>query len=313
MVTTGDGHNDRGGSPHLDGSTHPGGNGSSGTTAGGTKPATVRIAAVGDVHCAADGRGTLKPLFQRIAAAADVLVLCGDLTDYGLPEEAHVLAGELAAAKLPTLAVMGNHEFHSNQQDEVRKVLEGQAGVTFIDGDAKEVCGIGFAGAKGFGGGFGRGTLGAWGEPAVKAFVQEAIDEAMKLEAALARLRTPRRIAVLHYAPIKATVEGEPVEIFPWLGCSRLEEPINRYPVAAVVHGHAHNGTPEGRTGGGVPVYNVALPLMRKSYPDHPPFRLLEVPVNPDAPADARGGPSATQAAADDAALGHAPVQTTVR
>jgi Icc-related predicted phosphoesterase len=124
----------------------------------------------------------------------------------------------------------------------------------------------------------------------VKQFVQEAIDEALKLESALARLRTPARLAVLHYAPIRATVEGEPAEIFPFLGCSRLEDPLNRYPVMAVVHGHAHNGTLEGRTSRGVPVYNVAAPLLRKSNPDHIPFRLLELDPTgkEDAPAAAR-------------------------
>jgi Icc-related predicted phosphoesterase len=156
-----------------------------------------------------------------------------------------------------------------------------------LDGDAVEVRGIGFAGAKGFAGGFGRGTLGAWGERAVKSFVQEAVDEAMKLEAALARLRTARRIAVLHYAPIRATVENEPVEIFAFLGCSRLEDPLNRYPVTAVVHGHAHHGAPEGRTSGGTPVYNVSLPLLRMLAPDRPHFRIIAVPLGSAAPPDA--------------------------
>ncbi len=138
--------------------------------------------------------------------------------------------------------------------------------------------GIGFAGAKGFAGGFGRGTLGAWGEPTIKMFVQEAIDEAMKLEAALARLRTARRIAVLHYAPIRATVENEPVEIFPFLGCSRLEDPLNRYPVTAVVHGHAHNGSPGGIHQRGRPRACPPALLLRKTYPIREPFRLLEIP-----------------------------------
>src|SRR5262249_20779433 len=155
------------------------------------------------------------------------------------------------------------------------------AGVRMLEGEAVGVRGIGFAGAKGFAGGFGRGTLGAWGEPAIKVFVQEAVHEAMKLESALARLRTARRIALLHYAPIRGTVENEPVEIFPFLGCSRLEDPLNRYPVTAVVHGHAHNGCPEGHTAAGVPVYNVALPLLRKTYPERPPFRILEVSLPP--------------------------------
>jgi Icc-related predicted phosphoesterase len=237
----------------------------------------IRLAAVADLHCAKTSRGSFRALFERVAEEADVLALCGDLTDYGLPEEAHVLVEEMAAAaKIPTVAVLGNHDYESGRQDEVREVFT-RAGVILLDGDACEILGVGFAGVKGFAGGFGRGTLGAWGEHAVKQFVQEAIDEAMKLESALARLRTPQKIAVLHYAPIRATVEGEPPEIFPFLGCSRLEEPLNRYPATAVLHGHAHTGSPEGRTGGGVPVYNVALPLMRRTFPDRPPFRVIEL------------------------------------
>jgi Icc-related predicted phosphoesterase len=258
----------------------------------------VKVAAVGDLHCTKASRGTLQPLFAQITQVADVLVLCGDLTDYGLPEEAQVLVGEImAAGRVPTLAVLGNHDYESARPYEVRQVLI-EAGMTVLDGESCEIQGIGFAGAKGFAGGFGRGTLGAWGEPAVKQFVQEAIDEAMKLESALARLRTEQRIAVLHYAPIRQTVEGEPVEIFAYLGCSRLEDPLHRYPVTAVVHGHAHNGTPEGQTARGVPVYNVALPLLRKTSPQGPPFRLIEVDTRPakDAAPAARNAGSASHA-----------------
>jgi Icc-related predicted phosphoesterase len=246
-----------------------------------TGNSVVRVAAVGDLHCTKASRGSFQPLFAKIMQAADVLILCGDLTDYGLPEEAQVLVGEImASGRIPTLAVLGNHDYESGRPNEVRQVLI-EAGMQVLDGESCELHGIGFAGAKGFAGGFGRGTLGAWGEPAVKQFVQEAIDEALKLESALARLRTERRIAVLHYAPIRQTVEGEPAEIFPYLGCSRLEDPLNRYPVTAVVHGHAHNGTPEGRTDRGVPVYNVSAPLLRKTFPDRPPFRLIEVDTRP--------------------------------
>jgi Icc-related predicted phosphoesterase len=246
-----------------------------------TTDGTVRIAAIGDIHCAKTSQGAFQPLFTRVAKSADVLVLCGDLTDYGLPEEAQILAKELAAvAKMPIVGVLGNHDFESGHPDEVRQILV-DAGVTMLDGESCEIRGVGFAGAKGFAGGFGRGTLGAWGEKAVKQFVQEAIDEALKLESALARLKTPHRVAVLHYAPIRGTVEGEPIEIFPYLGCSRLEEPLARYPVDAVVHGHAHNGAPEGRARGDIPVYNVSMSLLRKTFPDRPPFRLLEIPIAP--------------------------------
>jgi Icc-related predicted phosphoesterase len=210
----------------------------------------VRVATVGDVHCGKGSQGALQPIFAAAAELADVLVLCGDLTDYGLPEEAELLIGELkAAARLPVVAVLGNHDYESGQAEAVAELLRA-AGVSVLDGDSCEVEGVGFAGIKGFGGGFGRGTLGFWGEPAIKAFVQEAIDESLKLEQALARLRTERRVAVLHYAPVQATVEGEPPAIFPFLGCSRLEEPLARLPVDVVVHGHAHGGSPEGRTSG---------------------------------------------------------------
>jgi len=248
----------------------------------------VRVAAVGDLHCTKTSGGTIQPLFAGLTEIADILVLCGDLTDYGLPEEAQVLVKEMVGVRLPIVAVLGNHDYESAQEGTLRQIFT-DAGLLMLDGDAVEVCGIGFAGAKGFAGGFGRGTLGSWGERAIKGFVQEAIDEALKLESALARLRTERRVAVLHYAPIRATVENEPVEIFPFLGCSRLEEPLNRYPVTAVVHGHAHNGSPEGRTVAGVPVYNVSLSLLRKTFPGRPPFRILEIPVTlPCEPASPR-------------------------
>jgi len=244
-----------------------------------TAQQAVRLAAVGDLHIKKSSQGQLAPLLAPVNDQADVLLLCGDLTDYGLPEEAQILAKELTSTvRIPMVAVLGNHDYESNQSAEVCRVLC-DAGVKMLDGEAVEIAGIGFAGVKGFPGGFGRGTLGAWGEPGVKQFVQYAIEEGMKLESALARLRTPRRVALLHYSPIRETVEGEPLEIFPYLGTSRLEEPLNRYPVTAVFHGHAHNGTFEGKTGSGTPVFNVSLPLLQKTFPDRPPFHLLEIPV----------------------------------
>jgi Icc-related predicted phosphoesterase len=155
------------------------------------------------------------------------------------------------------------------------------AGIIMLAGDACEIHGIGFAGVKGFGGGFGQWALQPWGEATTKQFVHEAVDEAVELESALAKLRTPQRIVMLHYSPIRDTIVGEPPEIFAFLGSSRLEEPLNRYAVTAVFHGHAHHGSPEGQTTGGVPVYNVAMPLLHKTYPDQPPFRLVEIPVMP--------------------------------
>ena len=246
-----------------------------------TLPRThLRVAALGDIHISKSSQGLFQPLFTQISNTADVLVLCGDFTDYGLPEEARILARELTnAVKIPVIAVLGNHDYESGHQDEIRQILR-DAGVTVLDGEATEVHGVGFAGTKGFAGGFGRGALGAWGEPTIKLFVQEAVDEAMKLEAALARLRTQRRVAVLHYSPIRGTVEGEPPEIFPYLGSSRHEEPINRYRVSAVFHGHAHRGSPEGRTATGVPVYNVAMPLLARTNPDRPPYLIVELPID---------------------------------
>lgn len=236
----------------------------------------IRIAALGDLHYSRSSQGALIPLLSHVGDDADVLVLCGDLTDYGLPEEASILARDLqTAVRIPMVGVLGNHDYESGQEVEVARILR-ESGVTLLDGDTTEIKGVGFAGVKGFCGGFGRGVLGAWGETAVKQFVNEAITESLKLENALARLRSPAKVAILHYAPVRDTVEGEPLEIYPYLGCSRLEEPLTRYAVSAVLHGHAHHGAPEGRTTNGTPVYNVSLSLMRESRPDRP-YRVLEV------------------------------------
>ncbi|HKO15524.1 MAG TPA: metallophosphoesterase [Gemmatimonadaceae bacterium] len=252
----------------------------------------VRLAAVGDIHYARDSQGMLQPLFAQITESADVLILAGDLTDYGLAEEARVLARDLTAAvKIPIVAVLGNHDFESNQEQEIVHLLS-DAGVKMLDGDTFEIHGVGFAGVRGFCGGFGRGALGAWGERIIKEFVHEAINEALKLESALSRLSSDHRIAILHYAPIRETVEGESPEIYPFLGSSRLEEPITRFEVAAVFHGHAHRGTPEAKTAKGIPVYNVSHPLLKSSYPDRPAFRLFEVKT---AAATVSGEPGATE------------------
>jgi Icc-related predicted phosphoesterase len=242
----------------------------------------LRVAAIGDLHVSRHSQGAFQPLLAQISASADVLVICGDFTDYGLPAEARVLARELAATvKIPMVAVLGNHDHEAGSQQEIRQILS-DIGVRVLDGEATEIDGVGFAGVKGFAGGFGRGALGPWGEQAIKLFVQEAVSEAMKLEAALARLRTHRRVALMHYAPIRGTCEGEPPEIYPYLGSSRLEEPINRYRVSAVFHGHAHRGASEGRTSTGVPVYNVAMPLLARLNPDRPPYLIVELPIDGD-------------------------------
>jgi Icc-related predicted phosphoesterase len=241
---------------------------------------TVRIAAVADLHYARDGRqrAPLRELFTRASRECDLLLLPGDLTDRGLPEEAEGLARELhAAASVPVVAVLGNHDFETGRPDEVRAILAG-SGVKLLDGEAVEVEGIGFAGVKGFCGGFGKRALGPWGEEIIKQFVHAAVEEALKLESALARLRRMRRVVVRHDSPIQETVEGEPCEIFPFLGSSRLEEPLGRYRVDAVFHGHAHRGAPEGRTAAGAPVYNVALTVLERHQPERPRFKVVEIP-----------------------------------
>jgi Icc-related predicted phosphoesterase len=240
---------------------------------------TLRIAAVADIHVKKTGQGSMQSLFAAASEQADVLLLCGDLTDYGLIEEAKILAREITTSlRIPVIGILGNHDFESGKQDDVVRIMT-DAGVTMLDGDSHEIEGVGFAGVKGFGGGFGRRQLGAWGEDIIKKFVHETIEEALKLEQALAKLRTPQKIAVIHYAPIHATVVGEPEEIYPFLGSSRLEEPIDRYRCNAVFHGHAHRGFLEGRTKGNVPVYNVAMPLLIANDGNRPPFRVVEVPV----------------------------------
>lgn len=241
---------------------------------------TVRVAAVADIHTKKNSQGAFQTLFTKASEEADVLLLCGDLTDYGSVEEAHVLAKEVRSyLRIPTIAVLGNHDLESNTGDELVHILR-DAGVVMLDGDAHEVNGVGFAGVKGFGGGFGRRQLGAWGEKMIKDFVHEAIEEALRLEQALNKLRTPQKIAVLHYSPIAATVEGEPHEIYPFLGSSRLEEPIDRYRCTAVFHGHAHRGFHEGKTKAGAPVYNVAMPLLAATFPGETPLKIIEVPVS---------------------------------
>ncbi len=238
---------------------------------------SLRLAAVADLHYGRTPATVVHALFERAMAEADVLAICGDLTESGQPDEARQLARELAAVKVPIVAVLGNHDHEAGRTEEIRHILT-DAGVTILDGTGWEIQGVGFAGVKGFCGGFGRRALGPWGEEAIKLFVREALAEALKLETALARLQAPRRVVLLHYAPIAGTVEGEPREIYPFLGSSRLEEPLGRYPVDLVFHGHAHHGTPESRTQSGVPVYNVSLSLLQRCRPEGPPFRLVELP-----------------------------------
>jgi Icc-related predicted phosphoesterase len=236
----------------------------------------VRIAAMADIHYKRIPEESFQPVFVEAAKNADALLLCGDLTDYGLPEEAELVVKDLATIKTPVLAVLGNHDCESGRDAEVRSVLE-KANVKVLDGESAVVAGVGFAGAKGFCGGFGKRMLEPWGERAIKEFVKEAVDETLKLETALARLRTERRIVLLHYAPIQETVAGEPPEIFAFMGSGRLEDPINRYGADAVFHGHAHRGAAEGTTSKGIPVFNVSASLLRRQFPERPPYRMFEV------------------------------------
>ena len=239
----------------------------------------VRVAAMADVHYTKRSQGVLQQLFSHISDSADVLLLCGDITDTGLPEEAHILAKDLkASVKVPILAVLGNHDHESGKWEQVQDIFI-EAGVTVLDGAVCEIHGIGFAGTKGFAGGFGTYALQPWGEDILKQFVQESVTEAVRLESALAKLKTDKRVALLHYAPIRDTIMGEHPEIYPYLGTSRLEEPLNRCQVAAVFHGHSHGGSPEGRTRENIPVYNVSMSVLRRAYPDRPPFRLVEIPT----------------------------------
>jgi Icc-related predicted phosphoesterase len=236
---------------------------------------TLRLAAIGDLHVSEQWDGKYREMFARISQEADVLALCGDLTNFGKTSEVENLAEDLRGCTIPTVAVLGNHDYEAGQPEEVCRVLT-QAGVTVLDEQAVEIEGVGFAGVKGFIGGFGRSELAAFGEAAVKVFVEEAHNEARKLENGLRTLRTERSVAVLHYAPVVDTVRGEPEAIFAFLGCSRLADAIDRFGnVKAVVHGHAHKGSYEGRTLRGTPVYNCAQFVVREKFGR--PYALIEV------------------------------------
>ena len=242
----------------------------------------MRIAAVGDIHYRKDSPGKHRERFLAAADLADVLLLCGDLTDFGLTEEAELLAADLHDLGKPVLAVLGNHDHEDDRPENVVKVLH-RAGVKVLDGDCCRIDGVGFAGVKGFGGGFGRRAIEAWGEMALKQFIWHSEDEARKLDKALKKLAdAPRRVVLLHYAPIPDTVQGEPPELYPMLGSTLLEEVLDAHHVTVALHGHVHHGSPTGCTKGGVPVFNVAYPVLRDSNPDGPGFRLLDLdgPLN---------------------------------
>lgn len=226
----------------------------------------LRVAAVGDLHVMASHVAPYREMFVQIGREADVLCLCGDLTNQGRLDEAHILAEDLRACPIPVVAVLGNHDYECGHADEVTRILR-EAGAKVLDGEAVEIGGVGFAGAKGFVGGFGRHMLSSFGEAPIKTFVQASVDETLKLETALRTLRTDRTVVVLHYAPIPETLVGEPEQIFCFLGSSRLAETIDRFEgVRAVMHGHAHRGSPMGHTPRGVPVRNVAQMVNREAH-----------------------------------------------
>lgn len=230
----------------------------------------MRVAAIGDLHVQESDSAPYRELFNEIAQSADVLVLCGDLTNFGKTSEAEILADDIRSCAIPVLGVLGNHDYECGQPEEVARILH-EAGMTVLDEQAVEIDGVGFAGVKGFMGGYGRGELAPFGEPVAKAFVDEAMKEARKLENGLRSLRTERSVAVLHYSPTEETLEGEPEAIYQYLGSQRLADAIDRFShVKAVVHGHAHHGKYEGKTPGGTPVYNVAQfvlqPLFGRRY-----------------------------------------------
>lgn len=235
----------------------------------------MRIAATADIHFSPQAYDRVREPLAHVRDEADVLVIAGDLTNYGKPDEMHSLLNGLVRLRVPIVAVLGNHDYESGQEQELIKMMTAE-GIKVLDGSSYERDGVGFAGTKGFLGGFGRGILTAFGEKEVKAFVQASLDEAMKLERSLAMLRTSKIVIVTHYAPVAETVQGEPLEIWPYLGSSRLAEVIDRHQAVLAVHGHAHHGKLDGRTTAGVPVHNVAMSLLLAQNPSKP-YRVFEV------------------------------------
>jgi Icc-related predicted phosphoesterase len=234
----------------------------------------IRIAASGDLHFAADSVGRLRPHLEAEREPVQLLLLAGDLTRRGDPREAAVLADELRGLPFPVVAVLGNHDYHSDVEHEVADVLRG-AGLAVLEGDASVVdidgVSVGVAGVKGFGGGFAGACATDFGEPEMKAFVAAARRSAEQLETALRRLDTDVRVALLHYSPVEGTLVGEPAGLWPFLGSYLLAQAVDRAGAHLVLHGHAHGGSPEACTPGGIRVLNVAQPVI------HRPFLVLEL------------------------------------
>lgn len=235
----------------------------------------MKIAALADIHIRESSKGLFNEFFAEIGQTADVMLICGDLTDRGLPSEAAVLCEELREVRIPIITVLGNHDFHNNQQEDIKKILK-DAGKIVLDKEPYEYNGVGFAGIKGFMGGFDTHELGAFGEPLMKQIVADTDDEAHDLENQLKALQTEQKIVLMHYSPIQETLRGEAPEIHVFLGATRFAQVIDQFGGTTVFHGHAHYGSPEGKTGKGVPVYNVALQVMKKKSPKQP-YALIEV------------------------------------
>lgn len=241
---------------------------------------TMRIAAMADLHYGRGTREELATLLGEASDAADVLLLCGDLSDHGRTAEAKMIVEDIRAnVRANVLAVMGNHDHATDNHEEFVGTLQ-DGGINVLDGDCAAIGNVGFAGVRGFCGGFGKRAVHPFGEPELREFINVTVEEALKLETALSQMGTEHKVVLLHYAPIRATVEGEPPEIFPFLGASRLEDPINHYEASVVFHGHAHRGAPSGKTQYDIPVFNVSLPVLKREYPSQPAYRLYEIELS---------------------------------
>ena len=234
----------------------------------------MRLAAVADIHLKAENHEKDVREFSAVNELADVLVIAGDLTNHGIPDEMKVVLGVLEHIRIPVIAVLGNHDHESGHQDELAGMLR-VAGVHLLDGQSFEVDGIGFAGTKGFCGGFAPYELMPFGEQGIKTFVEVAEREAIKLDYGLAQTRATKKVSITHYSPIKETIIGEPEPIFPFLGSSRLQRALDKHKPALALHGHAHHGTFSAESKGGVRVCNVALSILRERGEPHP-FALFE-------------------------------------
>jgi Icc-related predicted phosphoesterase len=235
----------------------------------------MRVAAVADIHLKAEDYEKNVRQFSMVNDLGDVLVIAGDLTNHGMPDEMRACLAVLEHVRVPIVAVLGNHDHESGNQDELAGMLR-LAGVHLLDGQCFEVDGVGFAGTKGFCGGFAPHELMPFGESGIKTFVEIAEREAIKLDYGLAQLRSSRKVAITHYAPIKETVVGEPEPIFPFLGSSRLQRALDKHKPVLALHGHAHKGTFAAESTAGTKIYNVALHLLRDRGEPHP-FTIFEL------------------------------------